>query len=83
MVGGLVNQEGGRPELPVIDGIEIINPNKKWTICKRDELGKFFVIQKASDVTQAESILQLKDNLVTVESDPKLMAFLKKETQYH
>ena len=51
LVGGLVNQNGGRPELPVIDGIEIINPNKKWSIEKRDELGKFFVIQNASNMT--------------------------------
>ena len=48
MVGGLVNQNGGSPELPVFDGIEIINPNKKWSIEKREELGKFFVIQNAT-----------------------------------
>lgn len=76
MIGGLVNQNGGRPELPVIDGIEIINPNKKWTICKRDELGKFFVLEHASDPATVQSILQLKDNLVTVESNPKLMSLL-------
>lgn len=70
LIGGLVNPLGGRPELPVIDGIEIINPAKKWTICKRDALGKFFVLQKATDETADLSILQLKDDLVPVESNP-------------
>jgi len=68
--GGAPNTQGGRPETPVVDGVEIINKEKRWKILNRDGSGKFFVIENAASGEEERSVLRLKDELVSVREDP-------------
>jgi hypothetical protein len=37
----------GYGETPEISAIEIINTQKNWKLCRKDDIGKFFAIQQA------------------------------------
>lgn len=82
ITGGLLNAQGGRPEIPVVDAVEIINKEKRWKIANRDSTGKFFVIEKAAPSEEEQSVLRLQDQLVSVREDQQLSMFLDKEIEY-
>ena len=82
ITGGLLNAQGGRPEIPVVDAVEIINKEKRWKIANRDSTGKFFVIEKATPSEEEPSVLRLREQLVSVREDQQLSMFLEKEVEY-
>ena len=72
----------GKAELPQVEAIEIVNKEKRWKICRRDSSGMYFAIEQAGPGSSEESILKLVDSALSVRDDPKLLAFLEKETEF-
>ena len=56
----------GFGETPEISAIEIINSQKQWKLCRKDETGKFFAIQHADE--EAQSILKFDEVSSVIET---------------
>lgn len=76
------SSQGGKPELPQAEAIEIVNKEKRWKICRRGSSGMYFAIEQAAPGSPEESILKLSDSAVSVRDDPQLLAFLKSDVEF-
>lgn len=65
-----------------IQAVEIISKDNQFKICKRDEGGRFFSLEKHEGVTSEDSILKIEEQIRSIKDDPELQSLLDKELQY-
>ena len=53
----IVPTKNGKVDLPFINAIELVNSTKMWAIEKKDNSGKFFALQPASDTVNQHQLV--------------------------
>ena len=59
-----------------------MNEQKHYSICKRDNLGKFFQLQPVAQSEQKSFLLQIADKVDSIATSPLLAEFLRKEKSW-